>query len=295
MHGSVQDIADRGTGEVESTYAWLRLAASLGLGTIGSVGMWAVVVTLPAVQAEFGVARADASLPYTLAMVGFGAGTVGLGRLADRLGIVLPLIGAILTLGLAFIVSGLAPSLMLFALANLLIGAGSAASFAPLIADISHWFTRRLGIAVGICASGNYLGGAVWPPVVHHLVEAAGWRQTQFIIGAICLASHAAAGGRAAAPAGGAPDAGRRRSRGRRQRLPGALPQCAVRPAVHRRTRLLRRHGHAAGAHRRLLRRPRLRRGARRGDALHHAGLRHRQPGRLRLRRRPHRRRRRRC
>ena len=151
--------------------------------------MWAVVVTLPAVQAEFGVARADASLPYTLAMVGFGAGTVALGRLVDRHGIVLPLIGAIVTLGLAFMVSGLAPSLVLFALANLLIGAGSAAAFAPLIADISHWFTRRLGIAVGICASGNYLGGAVWPTVVHRLVEAGGWRQTQFIVGAICLAT----------------------------------------------------------------------------------------------------------
>jgi len=187
MHGSAQDIADRGTGEAESAYAWVRLLACLVIGTIGSVGMWAVVVTLPAVQAEFGVARADASLPYTLTMIGFGAGTVALGRLSDRLGIVLPLIGAILTLGLAFIVSGLAPSLMLFALANLCIGAGSAATFAPLIADISHWFTRRVGIAVGICASGNYLGGAIWPPVIYHLVEAGGWRRTQFIVGAFCV------------------------------------------------------------------------------------------------------------
>jgi MFS family permease len=189
MHGSAQDIAGRGTGEAESPYAWARLITSLAIGTVGSVGMWAVVVTLPAVQAEFGVARADASLPYTLTMVGFGIGTVGLGRLADRLGIVLPLIGAILTLSLAFVISGLAPSLLLFALANLFIGFGSAASFAPLIADISHWFTRRLGIAVGICASGNYLGGAIWPPVVHRLVEAGGWRQTQFIVGAVCLAA----------------------------------------------------------------------------------------------------------
>jgi len=187
MHGSAQDIADRGTGEAESAYAWVRLLACLVIGTIGSVGMWAVVVTLPALQTEFGVARADASLPYTLTMIGFGAGTVALGRLVDRLGIVLPLIGAILTLGLAFVVSGLAPSLMLFALANLCIGAGSAATFAPLIADISHWFTRRVGIAVGICASGNYLGGAIWPPVIYHLVEAGGWRRTQFIVGAFCV------------------------------------------------------------------------------------------------------------
>ncbi len=189
MHGSAQDIAVRGTGEAESAYAWLRLVTSLAIGTIGSVGMWAVVVTLPAVQAEFGVARADASLPYTLAMVGFGVGTVGLGRLVDRHGIVLPVVGAIVTLGLAFMVSGLAPSLLLFALANMFIGAGSAATFAPLIADISHWFTRRLGIAVGICASGNYLGGAIWPTVVQRLVEAGGWRQAQVIVGAVCLVS----------------------------------------------------------------------------------------------------------
>ena len=187
MHGSAQDIAGRG--EAELAHAWLRLVTSLIIGTIGSVGMWAVVVTLPAVQAEFGVARADASLPYTLAMIGFGLGTVVLGRQVDRLGIVLPVVGATLTLGLAFIVSAAAPSLMTFAAANLLIGAGSSVTFAPLIADISHWFTRRRGIAVAICASGNYLGGAAWPPIVQRLVEAGGWRQTQVIVGAVCLAA----------------------------------------------------------------------------------------------------------
>jgi MFS family permease len=191
MDGSAHDIggAAAATGEAESGYAWVRLLTSLAIGTIASVGMWAVVVTLPAVQAEFGVARADASLPYTLTMIGFGLGTVGLGRLVDRLGIALPVVGAALTLGLAFMVSAWAPSLKTFALANLLIGAGSAAGFAPLIADISHWFTRRRGIAVAICASGNYLGGAAWPPIVQRLTEAGGWRQTQVIVGAACLAT----------------------------------------------------------------------------------------------------------
>jgi MFS family permease len=175
--------------EAESPYAWTRLAVSLVIGTLGSVGMWAVVVTLPAVQAEFAVARADASLPYTLTMIGFGLGTVVIGRLVDRLGVVLPLIGATLTLGLAFVASGYTPSLLTFALANFAIGIGSAATFAPLIADISHWFTRRLGIAVAICASGNYLGGAAWPPIVQRLVEAGGWRQTQVVIGAVAIAT----------------------------------------------------------------------------------------------------------
>jgi MFS family permease len=188
MDGSAQTIGTRDGGQIESAYAWVRLVASLLLGTVGSVGMWAVVVALPSVQAEFNVARADASLPYTLAMLGFGGGAVVIGRLVDRLGVVTPVIGASLLLGLAFVVSGLAPTLLLFALVNLLIGVGSSASFAPLIADISHWFDRRRGIAVGICASGNYLGGAVWPPIVQHMIEAWGWRTTQIIIGVVCIA-----------------------------------------------------------------------------------------------------------
>src|SRR6185503_15666286 len=58
----------------ESAYAWLRLAASLALMTISGVGMYAVAVVLPAVQAEFGVSRSGASLPYAATMIGFGVG-----------------------------------------------------------------------------------------------------------------------------------------------------------------------------------------------------------------------------
>ena len=157
------------------------------IGTIGSVGLWSYVVALPAVQADFGVTRADASLAYTFNMIGFGIGAVAIGGLVDRFGIVAPLIVSTLTLAVGFLASGLAPSLMIFALANFLIGIGSSGVFAPLIADISHWFTRRRGIAVAVCSSGNYIGGAVWPPIVQHLIVADGWRQSQIAIGFVCL------------------------------------------------------------------------------------------------------------
>ena len=188
MQDSAQTIGIR-TGRVESAYAWLRLFAAVLLGTIGSVGMWSYVVALPAVQADFGVARADASLPYTLAMIGFGIGAVAIGRLVDRFGIVRPLMGATFLLGIGFIASGLAPDILVFSIAHLLIGVGSSGAFAPLIADISHWFTRRRGIAVALCASGNYLGGAVWPPIVQRLIEAVGWRHNQIAIGIVCIAT----------------------------------------------------------------------------------------------------------
>jgi hypothetical protein len=47
----------------DSRHAWRRLAIVLALMTIGSGAMYVIAVVLPAVQAEFGVARADASLP----------------------------------------------------------------------------------------------------------------------------------------------------------------------------------------------------------------------------------------
>ncbi len=176
-------------GEAESTYAWLRLAASLVLSSIGTVGMWSVAVVLPAVQAEFGVARSVASLPYTLTMLGFGFGGILMGRLADRFGIVVPVVLGAITLAVGFFAAGAATSLWQFALAQgLLIGfLGSSASFAPLVADTSLWFVRRRGIAVAIVASGNYLAGAIWPPVIQHFVETAGWRHAYMVTGILCL------------------------------------------------------------------------------------------------------------
>lgn len=187
----VEFFQPRAAAEPESAYAWVRLLASVLLGSIGSVGMWSVVVALPAVQAEFASDRAGASMPYTLAMVGFGLGAVIFGRLVDKWGMILPAALSVVTLAVGFVISGFAPSLWLFALANFVIGFGSSATFAPILGDISHWFTRRRGIAVAVCAAGNYVGGAIWPPVVQALIAHAGWRNNQIVIGIFCLLSMA--------------------------------------------------------------------------------------------------------
>ena len=177
-----------GTG-VDSAYAWLRLTAAVVLGTIGSVGMWSVPVALPAVQADFAVARADASLPYTLAMMGFAFGGVVMGRLSDRRGITLPVILAAAALSLGYVAAGYATSLWVFALAYVLIGFGASATFGPVMADLSQWFTRRRGIAVAIASSGNYLAGTIWPPVIQHFIESTGWRTAHIGIGIFCALS----------------------------------------------------------------------------------------------------------
>lgn len=172
----------------DSRYAWTRLLVSLALMTIGSSGMYVVAVVLPSVQAEFGVARADASLPYTLMMIGFGLGGVLMGRLADRFGVMWPLLLGAVGVSAGFAAAALAPNVWVFALVHgVLLGLlGCSATFAPLVADASLWFVRRRGIAVAVCASGNYLAGAIWPPIVQHFVETAGWRQAYFGLAGFC-------------------------------------------------------------------------------------------------------------
>jgi len=177
-------------GEAESPYAWLRLTAALLLSTLGGVGMWSVVVALPAVQTEFDVARGEAAFPYALTMLGFGLGGVLMGRLADRFGIVVPVVIGIVALGLGYASASAAGGLGQFALAQgALIGIGSSATFAPLMADTSLWFTRRRGLAVAIFASGNYLAGTTWPTIVQHFIATVGWRQTHVGIAVFCGAT----------------------------------------------------------------------------------------------------------
>jgi MFS family permease len=180
--------------ETDSRYAVMRLLITLALMTVGASGMYVISVMLPAVQTEFGVARADASLPYTVLMIGFGVGGMLMGRLADRFGVMVPLLLGAVGLGLGFLVAGTATNIWVFTLAHgVLIGlVGSASTFSPLIADTSLWFVRRRGIAVAVCASGNYLGGAIWPPIVQHFVESVGWRQTYLGLGLFCFVSMSA-------------------------------------------------------------------------------------------------------
>src|SRR5882724_10537797 len=173
---------------LESAYAWTRLGAALVLSAIGNVGMWSVIVALPAVQAEFGVARSAAALPYTVTMISFGLGGIVMGRLSDRLGIMVPVVGGALSLGLGYVAASQATSLWQFVLTQgLLVGVAGSATFAPIIADTSLWFTRHRGMAVSIIASGSYLAGTVWPPVVEHFIATVGWRRTYLGISVFCV------------------------------------------------------------------------------------------------------------
>lgn len=171
----------------DSSYSWIRLLLTLAIAVIVNVGMWAIIVIMPAVQAEFGVDRAEASMPYTLTMIGFAVGNFAIGKAVDRYGVTLSLIAAAIGVAAGFGLATLSQSITMLSVAQLLVGFASAVGFGPLIADISHWFVRRRGIAVALVASGNYLSGAFWPLVLAGMLEQTGWRSVYLFMAVVTL------------------------------------------------------------------------------------------------------------
>ncbi|MBV8923884.1 MAG: MFS transporter [Bradyrhizobium sp.] len=164
----------------------MRLVLALLIASIGAVGMWSVVVVLPTVQAEFAASRGAVSLATTMIFMGFGSGGIVTGRITDRFGIVAAIAFSIVFVAIAFVLAGLAASLWQFNAAYFLIGLGTSATFAPLMAEASHWFERYRALAVTIVASGNYVAGTIWPPLVNWGVQQAGWRSTHIAVGIFC-------------------------------------------------------------------------------------------------------------
>jgi MFS family permease len=66
---------------------------------------------------------------------------------------------------------------------------GQATLGTPLMANITRWYDRNRGAAVGIVASGQSLAGILWPPIFGDALLRLGWRETFFWYGVFALAT----------------------------------------------------------------------------------------------------------
>ncbi|MGB1494327.1 MAG: MFS transporter [Paracoccaceae bacterium] len=168
--------------EHDSLYSWTRLFIALLLATVGNIGMWVVVIVLPDIQQEFKIDRGTASIPFALTMVGFAIGNWVMGHVVDRYGITRTIILAATVNTAGYIAAMYVNNVYSLSILQFFIGLGTAAAFGPLIADTSHWFLKRRGIAVALIASGNYFSGAIWPPLFNSTLQSDGWRDVYWIL-----------------------------------------------------------------------------------------------------------------
>ena len=175
--------------DVDGPVAWRRLVASLVIGSVGGVGMWSSVILLPEIQNYFSLDRGEASLSYTATMLGIVFGNVFMGRMVDKFGVVIPTLISALCLGIGYFGIAFVESFWLFLVyQGILIGIfGASGTFGPMISSVSLWFLRHRGIAVSLVATGSYIAGTIWPPIVRELIDSLGWQMTHGIIGLVCV------------------------------------------------------------------------------------------------------------
>ena len=175
---------------IESGYGWWVAITSTLMITVAFGSTYLVIVGLKPIAAEFGWPRQIPSAGYSAALLGAGVGGILMGLWSDRRGMAGPSMSGALFVGLGLIAISQSNSVATFLGAHLLILGllGNGAMFSPLLTNVTHWFDRRMGIAVAIVSGGQSLAGAIWPPIFRYAIEQYGWRDTMFGYGLFCFA-----------------------------------------------------------------------------------------------------------
>lgn len=174
---------------VETPASWLVACTVVAILAMTNGTPWVLVVALKPVAAELGVARNVPALAGALAVLGAGFGGIAMGWLADRYGV-----RRVVLAGSAMVCAGhvVASSGGVWTLClsyGLMLGLlGNAAINQPLLVHVSRWFDRHRGSALALVASGQYLGGMLWPAIFERALEAWGWRHTMAAFGMLQFA-----------------------------------------------------------------------------------------------------------
>jgi len=179
------------TASIESRYGWWVVVATTLMISVAFGSGYLVVVGLKPIAADFGWPRQIPSAGYAAAMFGAGVGGILMGLWSDRRGMAGPAMTGAVCLGLGLIAVSQSNSMVTFLGAQLfivgLLGNGTMTS--PLLTNVTHWFDRRMGMAIAIASCGQALAGAIWPPIFRFAMDQYGWRETIFAYGVFSMAT----------------------------------------------------------------------------------------------------------
>src|SRR3954462_15723021 len=174
------------TPSIETRTSWTTAALSLVILGVSYGAPWIVVVALKPIAVEMGGVRSVPSFASSLAWFSAAFGGIGMGWFADRFGVRWTVIIGSVSIAIGLAISSLGQTWELYLGHGLFIGLlGNAGLNAPLYVYVSRWFDRRRGSALALIASGQYISGAVWPPIFDHAIAEYGWRHTMLGFGAL--------------------------------------------------------------------------------------------------------------
>lgn len=169
---------------IETRTSWITASLSLMILSVSFGAPWISVVALKPMAAELGGARSIPAFATALAWFGSGIGGIGMGYIADRYGVRWTVMFGAVMIGIGLAISSLGQTWELYLGHGLFMGLiGNAGLNAPLYVYVSRWFDRRRGSALALIASGQYISGAIWPPIFASAIASYGWRETMLAFG----------------------------------------------------------------------------------------------------------------
>lgn len=164
-------------------YRWVIVTAGGLLGCLAIGAMFSLPVFLLPISRETGWSMTGVSSAMTIGFLSMAFASMGWGSLSDRWGPrPVVLIGSIL-LASSLALASWATSLLTFQLVfGLMVGAGAAAVFAPMMACVTGWFDKHRSLAVSLVSAGMGMAPITMSPLAAWLVSIYDWRTSMQII-----------------------------------------------------------------------------------------------------------------
>jgi MFS family permease len=172
-----------------SNYRWVIVAAGGLLGCVAIGGMFSLPVLLQPIARDTGWSVAGISSAMTIAFLAMAFASMIWGTLSDRFGPLPVVLTGSIVISASLALASRATSLIEFQLLfGLMVGAATAAIFAPMMATVTGWFDTHRSLAVSLVSAGMGVAPMTMSPLVAWLVSSHDWRTTMQIVSLIVAA-----------------------------------------------------------------------------------------------------------
>ena len=172
-----------------SRYRWVIVAAGGLLGCVAIGGMFSLPVLLQPIAKDTGWSVAGISSALTIGFLAMACFSMIWGTLSDRIGARPVVLTGSIVIAASLALASRATSLIEFQLLfGLMIGAATAAIFAPMMATVTGWFDTNRSLAVSLVSAGMGMAPLTMAPLVARLVTVYDWRTTMQIVAVIVAA-----------------------------------------------------------------------------------------------------------
>ncbi|NEW92037.1 MFS transporter [Rhodopseudomonas sp. BR0M22] len=175
---------------MNQSYRWVIVAAGGVLGCVAVGAMFSLPVLLRPMSQDTGWSVTGISTAMTIGFLAMAAASMLWGNLSDRFGPRPVVLTGSVVLAISLALASRATSLIEFQLLfGALVGAATAAVFAPMMACVTSWFDTGRGLAVSLVSAGMGMAPLTMAPLAAWLVTIHDWRGAMLIIAAITAAT----------------------------------------------------------------------------------------------------------